>query len=180
MSILQLPYAKRAVMDIANHLICRQNGVSCEPWRGDGAGDEVDSSSPQISVATTMDSRNGNMQNEAPRRPKNLEVKANGFVATTKTSRREEDEDRESDDGSLPCTPETDSDTDVSGSGDEALEADTRQLMSQIMVLFSGRSVARRTEHKALQTMKRVVNDVLEKHRYAYNGKEMLEFITKT
>lgn len=166
MSLFQLP--KKAALDLANLYICRQNGVVCEPWMRDEAGDDDSSSSPQISVATTIDSRNGNMSNETARRPKNLEVKSNGFVATTKTSR----EDRDSDDGSLPCTPEmeTDSDTDVSSSGDEALEADTRQLMSQAMIHFTGRSVTRWTEHKALQTMKRVVNDVLEKHRYAYNG----------
>ncbi|KAG7234016.1 hypothetical protein INR49_006262 [Caranx melampygus] len=157
MSLLQMP--KKTAFEIASLCICRQNGA-CQPWR-----DEPGDSSPHISVATTIDSRNGNMSNETPLRPKNLEVMSNGFA--TKTSR----EDSDVDDGSLPCTPEmeTDSDTDVS-SGDEVLEADTRQLVSQAMIHFTGRSVTRWTEHKALQTMKRVVNDVLDKHRYAYNG----------
>lgn len=154
---------KKAALDFANLCICRQNGVV---W------DESADSLPQISVAaTTIDSRNGNMSNETARRPKNLDVKSNGFVAAMKSNSQQQ-EDSDVDDGSLPCTPEmeTDSDSDVSHSGDEALEADTRQLMSQAMIHFTGRSVSRRTEHKALQTMIRVVNDVLDKHRYAYNG----------
>lgn len=152
---------KKTAFELANLYICRQNGA-CEQWR-----DESVESSPHPLVATnvTIDSRNGNMSNETPLRPKNLEVKSNGFAA--KMSR----EDSDVDDGSLPCTPEmeTDSDSDVS-SGDEALEADTRQLVSQTMIRFIGRSITRWTEHKALQTMERVVNDVLVKHKYAYNG----------
>lgn len=133
---------------------------------GNGSGD----SSPQIAVGSTIDSQNGNLSsNDNPKRPKNLEVSP-----TSRYRAKISQEDSDVDDGSLPCTPEMQSDgeTDVSScpAGDEVLEADTLQLIIQAMKHFTGRSVPRWSENRALPTMKRVVDGVLEKHRYAYNG----------
>uniref|UniRef100_A0A3B4T8L9 MCL1 apoptosis regulator, BCL2 family member b n=1 Tax=Seriola dumerili TaxID=41447 RepID=A0A3B4T8L9_SERDU len=162
MNLIQSP--KPTAFTAMNYCICRQNG-GLETWT-DGSGD----SSPEIAIGSTICSHNGNVvPNDNSKRPKSLEVTStNGYA--TKASR----EDSDVDDGSLPCTPEIQSDgeTDVPScpAGDEVLEDDTRQLISQSMKSFTGRSIPRWTEHRALQTMKRVVDGVLEKHRYAYNG----------
>ncbi|KAM9355434.1 induced myeloid leukemia cell differentiation protein Mcl-1-like [Pholidichthys leucotaenia] len=76
--------------------------------------------------------------------------------------------------GSLPCMPELqcDSEADVSGysTAYKALENETKRLLSRFLLDFTGISKCQRNEEKAISTMKRVVNDVLQKHRYAYNG----------
>ncbi|XP_056149860.1 induced myeloid leukemia cell differentiation protein Mcl-1-like [Lampris incognitus] len=66
----------------------------------------------------------------------------------------------------------SDSELDMSGgpAGDEVLESDTRQLIANFLGEFTGLSKPRWKRDKALSTMKRVVEDVLDKHRYAYNG----------
>jgi len=127
-------------------------------------------SSPQTERAPTIDTHNGNLgsNNTSKQRPSALGVSSkNGFAQKIL---REED----SDNGSLPSTPELHSDIelDVSGSkaGYEALEKDTRQLMKRFLGEFTGLLNSRWKERKDLATMKRVVDDVLEKHRYAYNG----------
>jgi len=79
------------------------------------------------------------------------------------------------DDGSLPCTPELDSEVDLSGcsssAGDEVLEHDTRHLIVGFLTDFvCCASQPRRKQSEAHSTMKRVVEDVIEKHRYLYNG----------
>ncbi|CAN9514434.1 unnamed protein product [Ophioblennius macclurei] len=117
---------------------------------------------------------------ETPKRPKNLGVAAaslNGYVA--KNSLREERED--ADDGSLPCTPEIQSDSELDAAPSssaasslspsaEALDSDTRQLLALFFAQFAGLSKAQRGDSKALTTMWRVVEDILAKHQYAYNG----------
>lgn len=131
-------------------------------------------SSPQIAMGSSIDSHNGNIAlSDAPKRPSMLGVsQAKGYV--TKNLRGDDDDGPE--DGSLPSTPEmqlTDSDLDGPGctAGDEALESDTRQLISRAMSDFSGLTKARWNESRAHSTMKRVIEGLLEKHRYAYNGR---------
>ncbi|XP_074509123.1 induced myeloid leukemia cell differentiation protein Mcl-1b [Sebastes fasciatus] len=150
---------RTAAFNMTSCFILPQNGVG-EGAIHYGSG----GSSPQmITMGTSKDSQNDN-----PKRPKNLGVNAtNGYV--TKSLIEEDVED-----GSLPCTPElhSDSESDVSGcpAGDEALEHDTRHLISRVLRDYTGLSRAQWNESRALATMKRVVEDVLEKHRYAYNG----------
>lgn len=123
-------------------------------------------SSPQIAMGSSIDSHNGHVgSNATPKRPKILGV--NGYSAK---SVREDSGDVE--DGSLPCTPELlpDSEIDSCPAGDEVLESDTRQLIISFLRDYTGLSKPQWNESKALSTMKRVVGDVLEKHRYAYNG----------
>ncbi|KAM9354814.1 induced myeloid leukemia cell differentiation protein Mcl-1 homolog [Pholidichthys leucotaenia] len=76
--------------------------------------------------------------------------------------------------GSLPCTPklQCDSEADVSGysTAYKALENETKRLLSRFLLDFTGISKCQRNEEKAISTLERVVNDVLQKHRYAYNG----------
>ncbi|XP_078108248.1 induced myeloid leukemia cell differentiation protein Mcl-1b [Sander vitreus] len=123
-------------------------------------------SSPHIAMGSSKETRNGNAgSNDTPKRPKNLVM--NGYV--TKTVREDSDE---TENCSLPCTPEPDSEIDVSSSpaGDAVLKNDTRQLIDRFLRDFTGLSKSQWNESRALTTMKRVVEDVLEKHRYAYNG----------
>ncbi|XP_033496908.1 induced myeloid leukemia cell differentiation protein Mcl-1b [Epinephelus lanceolatus] len=127
-------------------------------------------SSRQIAMGSSKDSHNGNVScNDTPKRPRVLGVNSNGYA--TKNLR---DDSEDIDNGSLPCTPElqSDSEVEVSGcpAGDEVLESDTRQLLSRFFRDFSRLSKPQWNESRQLATMKRVVEDVLEKHRYAFNG----------
>ncbi|XP_042346017.1 induced myeloid leukemia cell differentiation protein Mcl-1b [Plectropomus leopardus] len=167
MNIIQM---KRGALNVTTGVmsccILPQNGVMDGAIHYGSSGDN----SPQIAVGSTKDSQNGNLSsNETSKRPKILEVNsANGYA--TKNHRM----DSEDIDDSLPCTPElqSDSEADVSGcpAGDEVLETETRQLICRFMRDFTGLSRPRWGDGRALTTMKRVVEDVLEKHRYAYNG----------
>lgn len=135
-----------------------------------GVGDAAALSSPQIPVGSSRDSINGNV-GDSPKRPSKLSVLA-PKVCLSKAV-QENGEDTES--GSLPCTPEAHSvdGLDVSGrpAGDEAaLDSDTRQLISRFMADFTGISRGQWRESRALATMKRVVADLMEKHRYTYRG----------
>lgn len=126
--------------------------------------------SRESSRQIAMDSHNGNVScTDAPKRPRVLGVNSNGYA--TKNLR---DDSEDIDNGSLPCTPEleSDSEAEVSGcsAGDEVLESDTRQLLSRFFTDFSGLSKPQWNESRQLATMRRVVEDVLEKHRYAFNG----------
>lgn len=153
---------KRAAFNVMSFIL-PQNGVVEGPMHY-GSGD----SSPQLAMGSSLDSQNGNVgPSDTPKRPKLLGVKSNGFVPKSFQDNSEEIED-----GSLPCTPELDSPIDVPScpAGDEVLENDTRQLISSFLIDFTGLTKLPRKENKALSTMKRVVEDVLEKHRYAYNG----------
>lgn len=130
-----------------------------------GAGD----SSAQIPRAPTVDSCNGNVgpNNSLHPRPTALGVK-NQHVNKSLDC-------LDNMDGSLPCTPEFQSDSEidsVSGSSaeDEVLENDTRQLIGDFLKLYTGISKPRWHQSERLSVMKRVVEDLLEKHRYAYNG----------
>ncbi|XP_030605233.1 induced myeloid leukemia cell differentiation protein Mcl-1b [Archocentrus centrarchus] len=110
-------------------------------------------SSPQDATGTPKDS------NGTPKRPNNL-----GVVSTNGYAPKNITDDVE--DGSLPSTPEFHSDSE----SDEALERETKSLITSFFRDFTGLSQRRWKESEALKTMKRVVADVLEKHRYAYNG----------
>lgn len=124
-------------------------------------------SSRQIPMGSSVDSQNGNVgQCDVRKRPSKLVVNATkGFG----TKPNQED----SADGSLPCTPEMDSISDASGcpAEDQALDSDTRQLVMRFIMDSTGRTKAQWNENIILSTMKRVVGQVLEKHRYAYNGR---------
>lgn len=154
---------KRAAFNVTTGVmsyILPQNGVVEGPMHyGPGA------SAPQV----VMDSHNGNV--ETPKRPRDLVVEpVKGFTASKGIR-----EDSQDIDGSLPCTPDnqTDSETEVSScpSAYEAFEIDTRQLISRFLREYTGLSKPGWKESSALSTMKRVVEDVLAKHKYAYNGK---------
>ncbi|CAJ1063046.1 induced myeloid leukemia cell differentiation protein Mcl-1b [Xyrichtys novacula] len=160
-------FAKRTALNLttgAMGCMLPQNGVADGQMHyGPGA------SSPQIPIGPSKEPHNGNV--ETPKRPKELGVNSGKGFAATKGFREDSDD---IDDGSLPCTPElqSDSETDMSScpSGFEVLESDTRQLLSQFLREYTGLSKPGWKETSALSTMKRVVEDVLAKHRYAYNG----------
>lgn len=127
------------------------------------------SEAPDFTMDSPTDSHNGHVgPSDTPKRPRKLEMNSpKGFL----TKNRREDSD-EVEDGSLPCTPQSDSDSDVPScpAGDELLESDTRQLIERFLREHTGLSKCQWNESKALSTMKRVVDDMLEKHRFAYNG----------
>uniref|UniRef100_A0AAQ4PWR5 MCL1 apoptosis regulator, BCL2 family member b n=1 Tax=Gasterosteus aculeatus aculeatus TaxID=481459 RepID=A0AAQ4PWR5_GASAC len=155
MNIIQRP--KLAALNMTGVMSCiilPQNGVA--PMR-------------QLAMGSAKDSHNGNAgTNDTPKRPSALGVNsANGYPSKPQ---REDSEDTDND--SLPCTPESDSETDVSDSpaGAAALESDTRQLLGRFLREFTGLSKTQWNPSRELTTMKRVVGDVLEKHRYVFNG----------
>lgn len=83
----------------------------------------------------------------------------------------------DSDDGSLPCTPELrESDSESCSAEYEALSADTRPLIQRFLAEHSGTERPRWKDGKSLSTMKRVVGGLLEKHRITYNGTFVLSF----
>ncbi|XP_073341411.1 induced myeloid leukemia cell differentiation protein Mcl-1b [Pagrus major] len=158
---------KRAAMTTGVMSFFQNGGVEGPMHYGSG------DSSPEIAVSSSLDSQNGNVgSNDTPKRPKNLGVNTTMVYSATKIIRESSDDDIE--EGSLPCTPElhSDSEADVSScpAGDEVLDNDTRQLIMSFLKDFTGLAKHRWKESKELSTMKRVVGDLLEKHRYAYNG----------
>ncbi|XP_041845127.1 induced myeloid leukemia cell differentiation protein Mcl-1b [Melanotaenia boesemani] len=146
-------------------LIVPQNGVA------DGEFFRSMYRTTQVAMGSTTDSQNRNVtSSDGQKRPKKLEVTSlNGYPSK---DFREHSEDVE--DGSLPCTPESHSDSEINVSGghagDEVVENDTRQLISSCYRDLTGLSKPRWNESKELATMKRVIRDVLEKHKFAYNG----------
>lgn len=141
--------------------ICPQNGVL-------EGGTHYHVETP-LDMASSFDSHNGSVvSNGGQNRPKILEVNSSKRY-TPKGLGGSIDSD-----GSTPCTPETESDSeaDVSGcpAGNEALVNETIELIRSFLRDFTGLSKRRNQNNKALVTMKRVVEGVLEKHRYAYNG----------
>ncbi|XP_026172364.1 induced myeloid leukemia cell differentiation protein Mcl-1b isoform X2 [Mastacembelus armatus] len=154
-----IPSTRRAALIPGVMIVLPQDGVLEGPVH-------YDSRDP--STQFTLDSRNGNGGTANPKRPKNLEVSStNGYATKSIVADTDDIED-----GSLPCTPELQSDSEAPScpAGDEVLENDTRQLICQYLKDVSGLSKPRWHDSKALSTMKRVVEDLLEKYRYTYNG----------
>lgn len=145
-----------------SYVFLLQNGVADHGLHRD--------SSPLISVGASVDSANGHVAScNSVNRPKELAMSP---LKRYSEKRYQRELDR-SDDGSLPSTPaELPGGADVpSGAGYEALEAETRQLIGRFLSEFTGLSKAQWSESKELSTMKRVVNDLLVKHRFSFNGK---------
>ncbi|XP_053288228.1 induced myeloid leukemia cell differentiation protein Mcl-1b [Pleuronectes platessa] len=138
-----------------NRLFQSQNGVGDGPMK---CGSWVNSSSQIVS-------QNGSAL-EGPRRPKTLQVTASseGYMAKNRRENGDSVED------SLPSSPESPGDVDSCPAGAEGLEADTRQLIRRALGDLVAHKESSWSDSKALGTMKRVVDDLLEKHRYAYNG----------
>ncbi|XP_061885704.1 induced myeloid leukemia cell differentiation protein Mcl-1b [Entelurus aequoreus] len=133
------------------------NGVlECSVHYGSGAP-----SSPHLQRAAALDVHSGAA---AKHRPSVLEMSHKGGFDTIKNQHDDID------DASLPCTPELHSPDDDVHAGDAALDAETRSLVSGFLTEFTGLSTGPWLETKAQSTMKRVVRNVLEKHRYKYNG----------
>lgn len=137
-----------------------QNGVVDSPMH----------SSPQIPIGSSIRAQIKNVPlNDTTKRPNMLEVDAKMKYAS-KTIRDD------SDGGSLPCTPDQQSDSDseahcVCPARDDVLESSTRPLISRFMREFTGLSKSQRSESRELSTMKRVVDGLLEKHKIAYRGR---------
>ncbi|XP_068587552.1 induced myeloid leukemia cell differentiation protein Mcl-1b [Cebidichthys violaceus] len=166
-----IPTTKRAfnMTGVMSCIILPQNGVAEGAMRY-GSAD----SSPQIAMGSAKDSHsNGNVvgsSNDTPKRPKILYGMCSTNVYPTAKALRDDSQDIAN--GSLPYTPDGDVDgeeRDVSASC-AVLENDTRQLISRFLGDFTGLSKSQWNESRSLKTMKRVVEDVLEKHRYAFNG----------
>lgn len=133
-----------------------------------GVGDGAALSSPQIPMGSSRDSFS-----DSPKRPSKLSVIASKSCVAKAI---QEDGEGLEDGGSLPCTPEALSVDGLDGSGrpaghEAALDSDTRQLVSRFMADVTGVRQASWRESRALATMKRVVEDLMEKHRYVYKGR---------
>ncbi|XP_061737699.1 induced myeloid leukemia cell differentiation protein Mcl-1b [Nerophis ophidion] len=138
--------------------LCPQNGVyESAVLCGSGAP-----SSPRLQRAVALEVQSGAAA--SLHRPSILEVSHKGGFATIKNQHDDID------DASLPCTPELLSPDDGVHAGNEALDAATKSLVSGFLTEFTGLSKGPWLESKAQSTMKRVVRNLLEKHRYTYNG----------
>uniref|UniRef100_A0A8C7X109 MCL1 apoptosis regulator, BCL2 family member b n=1 Tax=Oryzias sinensis TaxID=183150 RepID=A0A8C7X109_9TELE len=116
--------------------------------------------SARVPLPSTLASRVANPDPSDPiKRPQDLEY----------STRRFHDVD---DDGSLPNTPELECEASVSGdnSGIDALNENTREFLTNFFRNFVGISQYPNRDNKYMSTAKRVVNDVLEKHKITYNG----------
>ncbi|XP_077455468.1 induced myeloid leukemia cell differentiation protein Mcl-1b [Stigmatopora argus] len=120
-------------------------------------------SSPQIQRPTaTLDAVNGS-GGAAKQRPSELDIPPKGAFASS--HRRSSDE--EDSQGSAVGTPTMEEEHD---GGNDALDAETRLLISHFLREFNGLSTARWNENRKHKTMKRAVAILLEKHKYKYNG----------
>lgn len=72
-------------------------------------------------------------------------------------------------DDSLPSSPQPQE------FGSAELERDTRQLLLEFYRTHTGMCSPGRNTHAALPTLRRVVDDILEKHRITYKGKTCAE-----
>ncbi|KAM7421563.1 hypothetical protein PAMA_015615 [Pampus argenteus] len=158
---MSLPNTKRNALSVTSGmmscLIFPQNGSVEGSMRFASAG-----SSPQMNRAPAIETHNGNVSssnNVTPKqRPTVLGVSPkNGYV-----SKNLREDFSDSDGGSLPSTPELQSDSE--------LEKVTRELLKRFLEEFTGLSKSSWYPSKELSTLKKVVNDLLEKHRYSYNG----------
>ncbi|XP_054476983.1 induced myeloid leukemia cell differentiation protein Mcl-1b [Anoplopoma fimbria] len=151
-----IPSTKRAAF--MSCIILPQNGVGDGPMRY-GSGD----ASMGVSGKETHAGNAGLNANDPQRRPKNLALTATatngGYAQKTHLV----------DPSSLPCTPELDGESDVTECP-AALDADTRRLVVRCLRELTGLCAAQWNQSRELGTMKRVVEDLLEKHRYAFNG----------
>lgn len=172
MNFLSTSLTKRATAGaIGSCFIPPQNGV-VEGSMYYGSGN----ASPLMTRASSIDTQNGNVaSSDTPSRPKILEVNSlsknaphRGFLTKNML-----DDIGDNDDGSLPCTPELLEESGITSCSaeDEVLENDTRRLIDTFLREFTGLSKSRWGQGKTLSTMKMVVEDLLEKHRYAYNGR---------
>ncbi|XP_020783235.1 induced myeloid leukemia cell differentiation protein Mcl-1b [Boleophthalmus pectinirostris] len=164
MNIINSP-AKRTALKLSTvGLFLPQNGVA-EGNMHCGATD----SSAQMPRPANMDTRKGNTGSGA-----SSHARPTALVMKNELVNKNLPEDYENSGDSLPCTPEFHSDSEIELSGysaeHEVLESDTRQLLSDFFKLFTGISQSKWKQRPALSTMKRVVDNLLEKHRYAYNG----------
>uniref|UniRef100_A0A3Q3B4V7 MCL1 apoptosis regulator, BCL2 family member b n=1 Tax=Kryptolebias marmoratus TaxID=37003 RepID=A0A3Q3B4V7_KRYMA len=142
--------------------------------------------SPQVSIGASLGSENGSVAScNSSKRPKDL------VMPPLKGYQDKRFQELGDDHGSLPSTPEVDGNPDVPGGAeDEVLENDTKHLISRFLQEFTGLSKRQWSESKELSTMNRVVEDLLTKHRFAYNGiikklslddkSEDMTFVTKT
>ncbi|XP_051922462.1 induced myeloid leukemia cell differentiation protein Mcl-1b [Hippocampus zosterae] len=121
-------------------------------------------SPPQVHRAVaTLGAVNGN-------KPRPLEILCKGGLATMNHRNNSHDEfDVESNDDSPPSTPDS-QDSLVGDGRNDVLDAETKGLIKRFLTDFTGLSTASWNESKAHSTMKRVVEKVLEKHKYKYNG----------
>uniref|UniRef100_A0A4W5LQS1 MCL1 apoptosis regulator, BCL2 family member b n=1 Tax=Hucho hucho TaxID=62062 RepID=A0A4W5LQS1_9TELE len=127
---------------------------------------------PGASPKSKVDTDLGNGTGDTPPRPTTLGV--NGVKSNVLGNHLSDLSNNDDSGDSLPCTPEMASECgpELSNcpSADEVLEHDTRQVIEDLLGDYTGLSQPRWKESKALTTMKRVVKDVIAKHRYAYNG----------
>jgi len=168
MSLITKP-AKSAASIFSLLVPVPQNGVIEGSIYGGGANGR---SSP-MEITSKIDNQPRSLSSDSPTRPMLLSV-GQGVCKTSKMEKRLPalNIGRDEDDDSLPCTPETPSTPDYEATSQEVLDIETRQLLGIFLREHSGLSVSRcnRNQRKPLSTMKRVVDDVIDKHRLAYKG----------
>lgn len=138
-------------------------------WFQNGGVESPMPSSPQVPISSNR-ARSKNVPfNDTSKRPNRLEVDPT-MKYLSKMIRGD------SDGGSLPSSPDQQSDSDseahcVCSGIDDVLENLTRSLIRQFMREYTGLSKPQMSESRELSTMKRVVDGLLEKHNIAYRGR---------
>lgn len=78
------------------------------------------------------------------------------------------------DDSSLPTSPDSQLSMPEFPTEETELERETRELICSFYRIYTGLSRSERNRHKALETLKRVVDDVLTKHSITFKGKHLV------
>ncbi|KAG7271648.1 hypothetical protein CRUP_033972 [Coryphaenoides rupestris] len=166
-------------------LLLPQNGVYGRPSKYD-FDSEVSPPKRDRSRSRSRD-RSSPMElsfkmNDGPHRPSMLAIGGTpGLAAASSSSlskpravNRVRDDSEEVEDGSLPCTPDAQCDVDMedghTAAGEGALASDTRQYIGTFLADCVSSVKIKGKRDKVHTTMRRVVESVLEKHQYAYNG----------
>jgi len=123
---------------------------------------------------SSLDLCNGSFKiNDGPHQPMLLGVGDTPGLASSKPRavNRVRDDSEEVEDGSQPCTPDAQCDVDMEDSHTAAsLDRDTRQYIESFLADCVSSVKIKGKRDKVQTTMRRVVENVLEKHQYAYNG----------
>ncbi|KAF6736591.1 Induced myeloid leukemia cell differentiation protein Mcl-1-like [Oryzias melastigma] len=127
-----------------------------------GAGER----SARVSLTSATASRGANPDpSEQMKRPQDLDMLGNKSPYAARRFHVDDD-----DGGSLPNSPELECDNSVLVPNDPPINQDTTEFLTNFFRNYVGLSQSRHRESKYISTAKRVVNDVMDKHRFAFNG----------
>ena len=127
--------------------------------------------SPTITEKASSRELYANFKSGGERKPRSTDL-GRAVPGNNSQDVDDDDDDDEEGDGSLPCTQELQSDTDADSQAvDRAFESLTKRVICTFLTDSVRAPKAKRKQDQVQVTMRRVVDGVLEKHRYAYKGR---------